>query len=78
MGIAHPSAYQLSGVMVCLECLPHVIETNVLAPMAAEPAQGGSSIDELATACNVVFVSKASPGERTAKFVDAVREQLQA
>eukprot|EP00966_Prymnesium_polylepis_P094945 2198704-Prymnesium_polylepis.1 len=28
MGIAHPSVYQLSGVMACLECLPRVIETN--------------------------------------------------
>eukprot|EP00966_Prymnesium_polylepis_P268061 6192605-Prymnesium_polylepis.1 len=46
--------------------------------MAADPAQGGSSIDELATACNGVSVSKDSPEERTANFVDAVREQLQA
>eukprot|EP00966_Prymnesium_polylepis_P189044 4379877-Prymnesium_polylepis.1 len=54
MGVAHPSAEQLApGVRACLTCLPGVIESKVLAPMAKDPGEGGSSIEELATACKV-------------------------
>jgi len=38
MGVAHRSAEQLAlGVRACLTCLPGVIETKVLAPMASSP-----------------------------------------
>jgi hypothetical protein len=39
-------------------------------------AKGGSSIEELATACKVVIAATGSPEQRAEKVVEAVRKQL--